>query len=148
MNSHVLSLRARRAATVIDDEALDRLDELNQRMGEAIKSEATSDLSSINRQYHREINLAVQSPRLRAFVRLAEISIPDLTFEPHPAPPGCRQQRGGKKPRPIHYNDHRPHQGRQQRAPGYDPDIVIDLSAVIVRRSLLACYINEYHRAA
>lgn len=85
MNSHVLSLRARRAATVIDDEALDRLDELNQRMGEAIKSEATSDLSSINRQYHREINLAAQPPRLLAFVRLAEISIPDLTFEPHPA---------------------------------------------------------------
>jgi len=101
LNSHVLSLRARRAATVIVDEALDRLDELNQRMGEAIKSEATSDLSSINRQYHREINLAVQSPRLLAFVRLAEISIPDLTFEPHPAPPGCRQQRGGKKPRTI-----------------------------------------------
>lgn len=48
----------------------------------------------------------------------------------------------------AHYNDHRPHQGRQQRAPGYDPDIVIDLSAAIVRRQLLAGSINEYHRAA
>jgi len=48
----------------------------------------------------------------------------------------------------AHYNDHRPHQGREQRAPGHDPDLVIDLSAAIVRRQLLAGAINEYHRAA
>jgi len=48
----------------------------------------------------------------------------------------------------AHYNDHRPHQGREQRAPGYDPDVVMDLSAAIVRRQLLAGSINEYHRAA
>ncbi len=48
----------------------------------------------------------------------------------------------------AHYNDHRPHQGRDQRAPGYDPNVAIDLSAAIVRRQLLSGSINEHHRAA
>lgn len=48
----------------------------------------------------------------------------------------------------AHYNDHRPHQGRDQRAPGHDPNVAIDLSAAIVRRQLLSGSINEYHRAA
>jgi putative transposase len=48
----------------------------------------------------------------------------------------------------AHYNGHRPHQGRDQRAPNDDPDRVIDLAAAIRRRQVLGGLVNEYHRAA
>lgn len=47
-----------------------------------------------------------------------------------------------------HYNEHRPHQGRQQRAPNDGADRVVDLSAAIERRKVLGGLINEYRRAA
>jgi putative transposase len=48
----------------------------------------------------------------------------------------------------THYNDHRPHQGRQQLAPNNDADQPIDLAMRIRRRPVLSGLINEYYRAA
>ena len=47
-----------------------------------------------------------------------------------------------------HYNDHRPHQAREQRAPLYEPGEAIDLTARIKRRQAVEGLINEYRRAA
>jgi putative transposase len=51
----------------------------------------------------------------------------------------------------THYNEHRPHQGRQQRPPNVDavPAPVVDLAAVRVRRKkILGGLISEYSQAA
>ena len=47
-----------------------------------------------------------------------------------------------------HYNNHRPHQAREQRPPNHDPATVIPLNAPIRRHRILDGTINEYHRAA
>ncbi len=47
-----------------------------------------------------------------------------------------------------HYNNHRPHQGRQQQAPNDSAGRMVDLTAAIERRQLLGGLINEYRRAA
>jgi putative transposase len=47
-----------------------------------------------------------------------------------------------------HYNAHRAHQSRDQRAPLYDPNQPIDLTAVIERRTTVSGLIHEYRRAA
>jgi hypothetical protein len=46
-----------------------------------------------------------------------------------------------------HYNDHRPYQAREQRAPLYEPGEAIDVTARIKRRQAVGL-INEYRRAA
>jgi putative transposase len=48
----------------------------------------------------------------------------------------------------LHYNRHRPHQGLLQEAPQRWPGRVIDITARIERRSILAGLISEYRRAA
>jgi hypothetical protein len=47
-----------------------------------------------------------------------------------------------------HYNDHRPHQAREQRPPLHEPGHAIDLSARIKRRQAVQGLISEYRRAA
>ena len=47
-----------------------------------------------------------------------------------------------------HYNEHRPHQGRQQQAPEDMLGRAVDLSAAIQKRQVLGGLINEYRRAA
>ena len=48
-----------------------------------------------------------------------------------------------------HYNDHRPHQSREQRPPLHEPDqAAIDMTARIRRRQTVQGLISEYRRAA
>jgi len=47
-----------------------------------------------------------------------------------------------------HFNDHRPHQGRDQRPPNHDPATVTPLDGPIHRRKILRGVINQYHRVA
>jgi len=47
-----------------------------------------------------------------------------------------------------HYNDHRPHQSREQRPPLHKPGQTIDVTARIERRQAVQGLIIEYRRAA
>ena len=47
-----------------------------------------------------------------------------------------------------HYNEHRPHQSREQRPPLHEPGQTIDVTARIKRRQVVHGLINKYRRAA
>jgi transposase InsO family protein len=47
-----------------------------------------------------------------------------------------------------HYNEHRPHQSREQRPPLHQPGQPIDITARIKRRQIVHGLISEYRRAA
>ena len=47
-----------------------------------------------------------------------------------------------------HYNEHRPHQSREQRPPLHKPGQPVDVTARIKRRQVAHGLINEYRRAA
>jgi transposase InsO family protein len=47
-----------------------------------------------------------------------------------------------------HYNQHRPHQSRQQRPPDQDDQAAAPLDLPVQRRKVLGGLINEYYRAA
>jgi putative transposase len=48
----------------------------------------------------------------------------------------------------AHYNDHRPHQSRNQLPPALDEPAAVPPGAGIRRRKILGGVINEYTRAA
>ena len=47
-----------------------------------------------------------------------------------------------------HYNEHRPHQSREQRPPLHEPGQPVDTTGRIRRRQVVHGSINEYRRAA
>jgi transposase InsO family protein len=47
-----------------------------------------------------------------------------------------------------HYNEHRPHQSREQRPPLHEPGQAVDMTGRITRRQVVCGLINEYRRAA
>jgi len=47
-----------------------------------------------------------------------------------------------------HYNQHRPHQSRQQRPLLHEPGQAVDATARIKRKQVVHGLINEYRRAA
>jgi putative transposase len=48
----------------------------------------------------------------------------------------------------LHYNGHRPHQGRPQEPPLRQPGHAVDVTARIERRRVVGGLISEYRRAA
>ena len=95
----------------------------------------------------RVIKTPVRAPRANAF---AERFVGTLRREclDHLLFVNERHLRGVLADWQAHYNEHRPHQGRQQQAPNDQPDRVVDLAVPIRRRPVLGGLINEYHRAA
>ena len=93
------------------------------------------------------IKTPVRAPRANAF---AERFVGTLRREclDHLLIVNERHLRGVLTDWQAHYNEHRPHQGRQQQAPNDQPDRVVDLAVPIRRRPVLGGLINEYHRAA
>jgi hypothetical protein len=47
-----------------------------------------------------------------------------------------------------HYNEHRPHQSREQRPPLHEPGQAVDMTARITHRQVVHGLISEYRRAA
>ena len=47
-----------------------------------------------------------------------------------------------------HYNEHRPHQSREQRPPLHEPGYTVDITGRIRRRQIVHGLINEYRIAA
>ncbi len=48
----------------------------------------------------------------------------------------------------VHYNDHRPHQSRDQLPPALDEPVAVPPGGEIRRRTVLGGVINQYTRAA
>ena len=47
-----------------------------------------------------------------------------------------------------HYNEHRPHQSREQRPPLHEPGQAVDVTTRITHRRVVHGLISEYRRAA
>ena len=47
-----------------------------------------------------------------------------------------------------HYNEHRPHQSREQRPPLHEPGQAVDMTTRITHRQVVHGLISEYRRAA
>jgi transposase InsO family protein len=61
---------------------------------------------------------------------------------------GERHLRGVLAEFERHYNDHRPHQSRDQKPPVHEPGRVIDMRVPVRRTKAVSGLINQYRRAA
>jgi putative transposase len=95
----------------------------------------------------RVIKTPVRAPRLNAFAERLVGTVHRECLD-HLLIVNERHLRGVLTDWQAHYNEHRPHQGRQQQAPNDQPDRVADLTAAIQRRPVLVGLTNEHHRAA
>ena len=95
----------------------------------------------------RVIKTPVRSPRANSF---AEQYVGTLRREclDHLLIHGERHLRRVLAEYARHYNDHRPHQSREQRPPLHEPGQPADVTASIKRTHVVQGLINEYHRAA
>jgi transposase InsO family protein len=94
----------------------------------------------------RIINTPVRSPRANSF---AERYVGTLRREclDHLLIHGEQHLRRILAEYARHYNDHRPHQAREQRPPLHQPGQPIDMTARIKRRQVVHGLISEYQRA-
>ena len=95
----------------------------------------------------RIIKTPVRSPRANSF---AERYVGTLRREclDHLLIYGERHLRQVLAEYSRHYNEHRPHQSREQRPPLHEPGQVLDVTARIKRRPVVNGLISEYSRAA
>ena len=95
----------------------------------------------------RVIKTPVQSPRASS---LAERDVGTLRHEclDHLLIHGERHLWRTLSEYARQYNDHRPHQSREQRPPLHEPGQPVDATARITRRQVVRGLINEYDRAA
>jgi putative transposase len=95
----------------------------------------------------RIIKSAVRSPRANSF---AERYVGTIRREclDHLLIHGERHLRRVLAEYARHYNEHRPHQSREQRPPLYEPGQPASVTASIKRARIVQGLINEYHRAA
>ena len=95
----------------------------------------------------RIIKTPVRSPRANSF---AERYVGTLRREclDHLLIHGERHLRRILAEYAQHYNEHRPHQSREQRPPLQEPGQALDMTGRITRRQIVHGLINEYRRAA
>ena len=95
----------------------------------------------------RIIKKPVRSPRANSF---AERYVGTLRHEclDHLLIYGERHLRRILAEYAQHYNEHRPHQSREQRPPLHEPGQTIDMTARITRTPVVHGLISEYRRAA
>ena len=95
----------------------------------------------------RTIKTPVRSPRANSF---AERYVGTLRHEclDHLLIYGERHLRQILAESSRHYNEHRPHQSREQRPPLHEPGQTIDMTARIKRKQVVRGSISEYSRAA
>ena len=95
----------------------------------------------------RIIKTPIRSPRANSF---AERHVGTLRREclDHLLIYGERHLRRVLAEYEQHYNEHRPHQSREQRPPLHQPGQPIDIAARIKRRQIVHGLISEYRRAA
>jgi transposase InsO family protein len=95
----------------------------------------------------RIIKMPIRSPRANSF---AERYVGTLRREclDHLLIYGERHLRRVLAEYAQHYNEHRPHQSREQRPPLHQPGQPIDITARIKRRQIVHGLISEYRRAA
>ena len=95
----------------------------------------------------RVIKAPVRSPRANAF---AERFVGTLRREclDHVLIYGERHLHRTLAEYARHYNEHRPHQSREQRPPLHEPGQAVDITARIKHRQVVHGLISEYRRAA
>jgi DNA-binding GntR family transcriptional regulator len=81
LNAMISSVAARRAAEVITDETLDALTRINESIVVAVDDGDRDRASRMNWEFHRTINSASGSARLRALLGMISPSIPHSAFE-------------------------------------------------------------------